>query len=166
MFMLTRGASDGRSIKRENAASRLPSGRKFSICIALARPPSSEYQNIYSSLLNAQWICSASMLTVLAFSTSVLLALPVGFAQQPTSGLSVAAIQTAVPQPVAPLDGPSPFQASLPPKQSWCPSEIYCAGSVSKDFQIYIHVDLTNELSKSYSKQSTLHIYMTTTRCL
>lgn len=103
------------------------------------------------------------MLTVLVFLTVLL---PLGYAQQAPSSSIVAAIQTAIPQPIALLDSTSPSQVPLPPKQSWCPSEIYCAGSVSNNFQVHVHTDLTDELCKSYSKQSTLRIYMMTTRCL
>jgi len=38
---------------------------------------------------------------------------------------------TAVPSPSASLDSPLPSQAALPPKQAWCPSDIFCAGAVS-----------------------------------
>ncbi|KAF8600265.1 trehalase [Ceratobasidium sp. AG-I] len=39
-------------------------------------------------------------------------------------------VSTAVPSPTAPLDQALPSQAPLPPKQNWCPSEIFCAGQL------------------------------------
>lgn len=39
-------------------------------------------------------------------------------------------VSTAVPSPTASLDVPLPSQAPLPPKQAWCPSDIFCAGSL------------------------------------
>lgn len=40
------------------------------------------------------------------------------------------AVTTAVASPTAALDSKLPAQAALPPKQDWCPSEIFCAGAV------------------------------------
>ena len=40
-------------------------------------------------------------------------------------------ISTTVPSPTAPLTSDLPDQVALPPKQAWCPSEIFCAGEVS-----------------------------------
>ncbi|KAH9480690.1 Trehalase [Psilocybe cubensis] len=37
-------------------------------------------------------------------------------------------LSTAVPSPTAPLSSPLPSQVALPPKQAWCPSDIFCAG--------------------------------------
>ncbi|KAF9478211.1 trehalase [Pholiota conissans] len=39
-------------------------------------------------------------------------------------------IITAIPSATAALDSTLPSQAPLPPKQAWCPSEIFCAGSL------------------------------------
>ncbi|KZV96509.1 glycoside hydrolase family 37 protein [Exidia glandulosa HHB12029] len=39
-------------------------------------------------------------------------------------------VTTAVASPTAALSSKLPAQAALPPKQDWCPSEIFCAGSV------------------------------------
>ena len=39
-------------------------------------------------------------------------------------------VATAVPSPSSPLASPLPSQVALPPKQAWCPSQIFCAGSV------------------------------------
>ncbi|KAF9464208.1 trehalase [Collybia nuda] len=45
-------------------------------------------------------------------------------------------VQTAVPSPSASLGDPLPSQAALPPKQSWCPSEIFCAGPLLQTVNI------------------------------
>ncbi|KAF8073583.1 trehalase [Lyophyllum atratum] len=50
-----------------------------------------------------------------------------GLVQAQTSVSSVT-VQTATPSPSAALGDPLPSQAALPPKQAWCPSEIFCAG--------------------------------------
>ncbi len=54
----------------------------------------------------------------------------------PTSSVSATTVSTAVPSVSASLNAPLPSQASLPPKQAWCPSEIFCAGAVSHDFTL------------------------------
>ncbi|KAF9568772.1 trehalase [Agrocybe pediades] len=45
-----------------------------------------------------------------------------------STGVTPLTVATAVPSPSAPLDSPLPSQVALPPKQAWCPSEIFCAG--------------------------------------
>jgi len=47
------------------------------------------------------------------------------------TGAPTITIQTSTPTPTAPVGNTVPSQAALPPKQAWCPSEIFCAGSVS-----------------------------------
>ncbi|KAH9891900.1 glycoside hydrolase [Cubamyces lactineus] len=39
-------------------------------------------------------------------------------------------LSTAVASPSAPLSSPVPSQVPLPPTQAWCPSRIFCAGSL------------------------------------
>ena len=50
-----------------------------------------------------------------------------GFAQQST-GVPTITVKTAIPSATAPTSNSLPSQAPLPPKQAWCPSEIFCAG--------------------------------------
>lgn len=55
----------------------------------------------------------------------------VGFAQLSTSdAVPTITVQTAVPSPSASLGDTLPSQVPLPPKQAWCPSEIFCPGAV------------------------------------
>ncbi|PPQ63598.1 hypothetical protein CVT24_004458 [Panaeolus cyanescens] len=55
-------------------------------------------------------------------------------ATSPSGGINTApptiTQSTAVPAATASLDTTLPSQAALPPKQAWCPSEIFCAGSL------------------------------------
>lgn len=61
-------------------------------------------------------------------------------------------VQTAVPSPSAALGDPLPSQASLPPKQSWCPSEIFCAGPVRIPGRLK-YLSLPDIISYSFCKQ-------------
>ena len=45
--------------------------------------------------------------------------------------LTMISASGAAPAPTAPLTNTLPSQVPLPPKQAWCPSEIFCAGEVS-----------------------------------
>lgn len=49
-----------------------------------------------------------------------------------STGVPTITVSTAVPSPTAPLTNTLPSQAPLPPRQEWCPSEIFCAGTVSR----------------------------------
>ena len=55
-------------------------------------------------------------------------------------------VTTAVPSPTAPSASLLPSQVALPPVQAWCPSEIFCAGSV-RWFQCYTWPDGLSVLS-------------------
>ncbi|KZT28701.1 glycoside hydrolase family 37 protein [Neolentinus lepideus HHB14362 ss-1] len=48
----------------------------------------------------------------------------------PDLSASTASVSTAVASPSAPLSATLPSQVALPSRQSWCPSEIFCAGSL------------------------------------
>ncbi|KAI0053998.1 glycoside hydrolase family 37 protein [Auriscalpium vulgare] len=47
-----------------------------------------------------------------------------------TTGVPTITLQTSVASPTASLDASLPSQAPLPPIQAWCPSDIFCAGSI------------------------------------
>ena len=47
------------------------------------------------------------------------------------ASVSPTTVPTAVPNVTASLNSLLPSQAPLPPKQAWCPSDIFCPGSVS-----------------------------------
>lgn len=47
-----------------------------------------------------------------------------------TTGVPSITISTAVASPSVPLESLLPSQVPLPPKQAWCPSEIFCAGQL------------------------------------
>ncbi|KAK2465281.1 hypothetical protein APHAL10511_002635 [Amanita phalloides] len=49
---------------------------------------------------------------------------------QTTGSLTTTAIATAVPSPTTSLNALLPSQVPLPPKQAWCPSDIFCAGAL------------------------------------
>ena len=63
---------------------------------------------------------------------------------------------TAVASPSSPASSLLPSQAALPPTQPWCPSEIFCAGSVST---ACIHVTLRTKSSTlgAYSQYGSDH---------
>jgi len=54
----------------------------------------------------------------------------------PTQSTPTLSHSTAVPSPSLPADSPVPTQAGLPPKQTWCPSEIFCAGELLQEVNI------------------------------
>jgi len=47
-----------------------------------------------------------------------------------STGVPDISVATAVASATAALSSPLPSQAALPPKQAWCPSDIFCAGSL------------------------------------
>jgi alpha,alpha-trehalase len=51
-------------------------------------------------------------------------------ATSPGPQVSSLTVATATPSPTASLDAQLPAQSPLPPKQAWCPSEIFCAGAL------------------------------------
>ena len=52
-------------------------------------------------------------------------------AQSTTSPVSqITSISTSTPSPTSASNSLLPSQAPLPPKQAWCPSEIFCAGAM------------------------------------
>ena len=63
------------------------------------------------------------LLSIIHGSSQILAASP--------ASVSPATVPTAVPNVTASLNALLPSQAPLPPKQAWCPSDIFCAGSVS-----------------------------------
>ncbi|KAF5346662.1 hypothetical protein D9758_013212 [Tetrapyrgos nigripes] len=51
-------------------------------------------------------------------------------------------LSTVIASPSAPLSQPLPSQVPLPPKQAWCPSEIFCAGPLLQTVNVAnIYVD-------------------------
>lgn len=53
-------------------------------------------------------------------------------APPPQSTVSQVAVSTAIATPSGAASSILPSQAALPPTQSWCPSQIFCAGPVRK----------------------------------
>jgi len=47
-----------------------------------------------------------------------------------STGVPSITLSTSVPAPTIPLSNDVPSQAPLPPVQAWCPSKIFCAGSL------------------------------------
>ncbi|GJE92605.1 glycoside hydrolase family 37 protein [Phanerochaete sordida] len=65
---------------------------------------------------------------------------------QVSTGVPSITLSTATPAPTAPLTNTLPSQVPLPPKQAWCPSEIFCAGELLQ----------TVNLAQPYSDQKTI----------
>ncbi|KAF8349388.1 trehalase [Amanita rubescens] len=60
---------------------------------------------------------------------------------------------TAVPSPTASLTSQLPSQAPLPPKQSWCPSDIFCAGALLQTVDVAnVYPDSKTFVDKPTSK--------------
>ena len=55
----------------------------------------------------------------------------IGATNGQTTGSSSSTVSTAVPSPTVSLNALLPSQVAPPPKQSWCPSDIFCPGAVS-----------------------------------
>ncbi|KAF8587681.1 glycoside hydrolase family 37 protein [Ramaria rubella] len=53
-----------------------------------------------------------------------------------TFGTPTITISTSVPSPSLSLNATLPSQANVPPKQAWCPSDIFCAGSLLQTVNI------------------------------
>jgi len=75
------------------------------------------------------------------------------------AGISTAApsitVSTAVPSPSVALDLPLPSQAALPPKQAWCPSDIFCAGALLQTVNIaHLYPDDKTFADKPTSKSA------------
>ncbi|KAG8918242.1 hypothetical protein FRC02_002512, partial [Tulasnella sp. 418] len=52
------------------------------------------------------------------------------------TSVSSQSVTTAVPSPTGDPNASLPSQAPLPPKQSWCPSEIFCAGALLQTVEL------------------------------
>lgn len=64
-------------------------------------------------------------------------------------------IATAVPSPSSPLASPLPSQVALPPKQAWCLSQIFCAGSLLQTVNIAnVYADPKTIVDKPTSKSA------------
>ncbi|CAA7261546.1 unnamed protein product [Cyclocybe aegerita] len=64
-----------------------------------------------------------------------------------------ASVVTAVPSATAPLDSTLPSQVALPPKQAWCPSDIFCAGALLQTVNIaHLYPDDKTFVDKPTSK--------------
>ncbi|KDR82546.1 hypothetical protein GALMADRAFT_220535 [Galerina marginata CBS 339.88] len=64
-------------------------------------------------------------------------------------------VATAVPSPTAALSSPLPSQVALPPKQAWCPSEIFCAGSLLQTVNVaHLYPDDKTFVDKPTSKSA------------
>ena len=50
-----------------------------------------------------------------------------------STGVPSLTLSTVVASPTVSLSDGLPSQIPLPPKQDWCPSEIFCAGEVRQD---------------------------------
>ncbi|KAJ3485392.1 hypothetical protein NLI96_g4987 [Meripilus lineatus] len=64
-------------------------------------------------------------------------------------------VSTVIASPTAPLDSPVPSQVPLPPVQAWCPSEIFCAGSLLQTVNLaQLYVDPKTFVDKPTTKTS------------
>ncbi|TFK27682.1 trehalase [Coprinopsis marcescibilis] len=64
-------------------------------------------------------------------------------------------VVTARPTPSAPLDQTLPSQAALPPRQEWCPSEIFCAGPLLQTVNVaHVYPDDKTFIDKASSPTS------------
>ncbi|KAJ2919157.1 hypothetical protein MD484_g1266, partial [Candolleomyces efflorescens] len=92
--------------------------------------------------MKSLWVTSRLWLVLLAVST--------GYAQSTTTTVEVA---TATPSPSAPLDSPLPSQVALPPRQAWCPSQIFCAGELLQTVNVaHLYPDDKTFIDKPTSK--------------
>ncbi|KIM43068.1 glycoside hydrolase family 37 protein [Hebeloma cylindrosporum] len=67
----------------------------------------------------------------------------------------VLTVTTEVPSASASLDSPLPSQAALPPKQAWCPSDIFCAGALLQTVNIaHLYPDDKTFVDKPTSKSA------------
>ncbi|KAG5645457.1 hypothetical protein DXG03_006002 [Asterophora parasitica] len=89
------------------------------------------------------------MITVLA---ALALISQGGLAQAQTSVSSIS-VRTAVPSPTAAAGDLLPSQSALPPKQAWCPSEIFCAGQLLQTVNVaHLYPDDKTFIDKPTSK--------------
>ncbi|KAI0076715.1 glycoside hydrolase family 37 protein [Panus rudis PR-1116 ss-1] len=76
----------------------------------------------------------AALTAALALSADVVRALPQAASSSATAPVTTSVlsetVSTVVPSPTASLTSTLPSQVPLPPKQDWCPSEIFCAGEL------------------------------------
>ncbi|KAH6912593.1 trehalase [Coprinopsis sp. MPI-PUGE-AT-0042] len=76
-----------------------------------------------------------------------------GAAAQSASGSEPPSPSTATPSPSASLDAPLPSQVALPPKQAWCPSDIFCAGELLQTVNLaFVYPDDKTFVDKPTSK--------------
>lgn len=72
-----------------------------------------------------------------------------------TTGVPSETIATAVPSPTGALESSLPSQVALPPKQAWCPSEIFCAGQLLQAVNVaHLYPDDKTFVDKPTSKSS------------
>lgn len=57
-----------------------------------------------------------------------------------STGVPSITLSTATPAPTVPLTSTLPSQVALPPKQDWCPSEIFCASEVCSKRHRQMHM--------------------------
>ncbi|KAJ7599902.1 glycoside hydrolase family 37 protein [Mycena floridula] len=56
--------------------------------------------------------------------------------QTAVSSVTQTAVSTAIASASIPLSSPLPSQIAVPPKQAWCPSEIFCAGALLQSVNV------------------------------
>ena len=93
-------------------------------------PPKAALVELEDSLIMVCQLCKSGTWVIVYLS---FVGVGVGAIPNPQANTDVPSItiSTTVPSPTAPLTSDLPDQVALPPKQAWCPSEIFCAGEVS-----------------------------------
>ncbi|GLB38558.1 putative alpha-trehalose glucohydrolase [Lyophyllum shimeji] len=77
-----------------------------------------------------------------------------GLVQAQTS-VSTVTVPTATPSPSAAPSDPLPSQAALPPRQTWCPSDIFCAGALLQTVNLaHLYPDDKTFIDKPTSKSA------------
>lgn len=76
-----------------------------------------------------------------------------GAVAQSASGSEPPSPSTATPSASASLEAPLPSQVALPPKQAWCPSDIFCAGELLQTVNLaHVYPDDKTFVDKPTSK--------------
>ncbi|KAL4242581.1 Trehalase, partial [Abortiporus biennis] len=98
---------------------------------------------------------SGTMLTKLVVALGALLGARAAPQGAVSTGVPSITLSTVIASPTAPLTNPLPTQVPLPPVQPWCPSEIFCAGSLLQTVNIAgLYVDPKTFVDKPTVKSS------------
>lgn len=97
----------------------------------------------------------ARLFLLAAAVASGALAAPQAATPASSSSSNPTSVSTAVPSPTGSPDATLPSQAPIPPKQAWCPSNIFCAGSLLQTVNIaQLYPDSKTFVDKPTSKSA------------